>query len=311
MNRLVQPLSELSKTDMMLAGGKGANLGELLRAGFQVPPGFCITTGAYRQFVADNGLEAEIQSQIVSLNSDDHAALEIASASIRARFGTGQIPPALADEIVVAYKALAGIQEDSGKGDFLPVAVRSSATAEDLPELSFAGQQDTFLNVIGPEALLQAVVRCWSSLWTARAIGYRARNNLFASPDATAYASELALAVVVQSMVPSESAGVLFSANPLTGKRTETVIDATFGLGEALVSGLVEPDQYIVDPQAGRILKKTLGAKALSIRGQAGGGTEQLQETAHLKQALPDPANSRSGSHRVAGCCTFWRPAGY
>jgi pyruvate,water dikinase len=119
------------------------------------------------------------------------------------------------------------------------VAVRSSATAEDLPGMSFAGQQDTYLNVIGVEQLLRAVVDCWSSLWTARAIGYRAHNHV---PHAS-----VALAVVVQTMIESQVSGVIFTANPLTGLRSETVIDATLGLGEALVSGMVEPDHYVVD----------------------------------------------------------------
>jgi pyruvate,water dikinase len=162
------------------------------------------------------------------------------------------------------------------------VAVRSSATTEDLPEASFAGQQDTFLNVTGDEALLKAVVRCWSSLWTARAIGYRARNGI--------EHQGAALAVVVQEMVESETSGVLFTANPLTGKRTETVVDATFGLGEALVSGQVEPDHYIVDPSDGRIISKALGAKALAIHGKLDGGTVSVTQDAAGQQALPDTA---------------------
>src|SRR5262249_58256358 len=151
-----------------------------------------------------------------------------------------------------------------------PVAVRSSATTEDLPEASFAGQQDTFLNVTGNGALLKAVVRCWSSLWTARAIAYRTRNQI--------EHQGAAVAVVVQEMVASEAAGVLFTANPLTGKRTETVVDATMGLGEALVSGQVEPDHYVVNPTGDRILSKTLGAKAVAIRGKPAGGTAALNQ---------------------------------
>ena len=146
--------------------------------------------------------------------------------------------------------------------------------------MSFAGQQDTYLNVQGEAAVLEAVVKCWSSLWTARAIGYRARYHI--APE------EVQLAVVVQTMVPSEAAGVLFTANPLTGKRPETVIDATLGLGEALVSGLVEPDHYVVE--GGKITGKKLGAKALSIRGAAGGGTLKQTEQASAQQALPDAA---------------------
>jgi len=158
--------------------------------------------------------------------------------------------------------------------------VRSSATAEDLPDMSFAGQQDTYLNIVGDEALLAAVVRCWSSLWTARAMGYRAHNDLARTMPA--------IAVVVQEMVPSESSGVLFTANPVTGRRTEIVIDATLGLGEALVSGQVEPDHYVIDAPSGLITTKTLGAKALSIRGRSGGGTATITEDAATRQALPD-----------------------
>ena len=176
----------------------------------------------------------------------------------------------LSEELLEGYSRLGGG----------PVAVRSSATAEDLPEMSFAGQQDTFLNVLGNDQLLKAVVDCWSSLWTARAIGYRSRNRL---PH-----HGVALAVVVQRMVESQSSGVLFTANPLTGLRSETVIDAALGLGEALVSGRVDPDHYVVDPAAGRILSKGLGAKALSIHGQAGGGTAEFKEERRGQQALAD-----------------------
>jgi pyruvate,water dikinase len=184
----------------------------------------------------------------------------------------GVLPPTLAQPIRDAYASM-------GKP---PVAVRSSATTEDLPDASFAGQQDTFLNVTGDEALLRAVVRCWSSLWTARAIGYRARNGI--------EHQGAALAVVVQEMVESETAGVLFTANPLTGNRTETVVDATLGLGEALVSGQVEPDHYVVNPVGGRILSKKLGAKAVAIRGKPAGGTVTVTEDAAGQQALADGA---------------------
>jgi pyruvate,water dikinase len=189
------------------------------------------------------------------------------------------------DPILAAYHALPPaltIDNSPLNIDHSPVAVRSSATAEDLPDLSFAGQQDTLLNVVGDQALLQAVVTCWSSLWTARAIAYRQRNGI---------AHEgVALAVVVQAMVESESSGVLFTANPLSGRRGEAVIDATLGLGEALVSGQVEPDQYVVDATTGRILEKRLGAKALAIRGAAGGGVTTVQQEAASQQALPDGA---------------------
>ena len=160
------------------------------------------------------------------------------------------------------------------------VAVRSSATTEDLPDLSFAGQQDTFLNVLGEEQLLKAVVDCWSSLWTARAIGYRLRNAI---PHA-----QVALAVVVQRMVASDVSGVLFTANPLTGLLSETVIDATFGLGEALVSGRVEPDHYVIDSHTHLIRDIRLGAKETATRGKIGGGVESAQENAAARQALSE-----------------------
>ncbi|MFQ5342453.1 MAG: PEP/pyruvate-binding domain-containing protein [Anaerolineae bacterium] len=279
------------------AGGKGLNLAKLARAGFPVPPGFIITTHAYRTFVDANKLQPSILQLAGDARPDDPTSLEDTSQAIRHLFQQGSIPQPLADAVRTTYHALPQFTIDNSiaihqsynelsKSEIpnlkseIAIAVRSSATAEDLPGLSFAGQQDTFLNVIGDEALLEAVVNCWSSLWTARAMGYRARNGISHA--------EVALAVVVQEMVQSESSGVLFTANPLTGKRTETVIDATLGLGEALVAGHVEPDHYVIDTLTGRITGKTLGAKALSIRGQAGGGTITIDEDASEQQALPN-----------------------
>jgi pyruvate,water dikinase len=268
---LILPLDS-AKASLERAGGKGANLARLVRAGFLVPRGFLVATDAYRAYVAGNKLEDRIRARVRGIQPDDPKALDAASAAVRALFEAGTMPPELAERLRAAHAGLG----------HAPVAVRSSATTEDLPDLSFAGQQDTYLNVIGEEALLRAVVQCWSSLWTARAIGYRARNGI---PQ-----EDLALAVVVQEMVPSEAAGVLFTADPLTGKRTEAVIDATLGLGEALVSGQVEPDHYAIDTIHGRILSRRLGAKALSIRGQSGGGTIAVPENAAKHQALPDEA---------------------
>ena len=165
--RLILPL-DTQQTSLVAVGGKGANLAKLARAGFPVPGGFLVTTRAYTAYVEANDLGAHIASTIRSLQPDDPAALQAASTAIRARFADGDIPPELAGALREAYAEL-------GRP---PVAVRSSATAEDLPDMSFAGQQDTFLNVVGDEALLEAVVNCWSSLWTARAIGYRARNDI-------------------------------------------------------------------------------------------------------------------------------------
>jgi phosphohistidine swiveling domain-containing protein len=268
--RFTVPLNALAKEDLPAAGGKAANLGELIRAGMKVPPGFTVTTEGYREFVAANRLDFEIRQALESARPDDPAALEESSREIRSRFQAGSIPPELAREIQREYATLSRVSA--------AVAVRSSATAEDLPDLSFAGQQDTYLNVVGSQALLDAVRSCWASLWTARAIGYRARNGI--EHEGTA------LAVVVQRMVESEASGVLFTANPLTGERDQTVIDATVGLGEALVAGRVDPDHYVV--QRGRIIDKRLGTKAVSVRGKNGGGTEIVSEPAGVVQALSD-----------------------
>ncbi len=252
------------------AGGKGLNLARLAQAGLPVPPGFIVTTPAYSAFADGLGEPGWTGALVEPLAANDLAGISSISATIRARFVEGVIPEWLASQVVRAYR-------DAGTP---PVAVRSSATAEDLPDLSYAGQQDTYLNVVGEDALLAALRACWGSLWTERAIAYRARSGIAHET--------LALAVVVQEMVESEASGVVFTANPVTGRRSELVVDATLGLGEALVAGLVEPDHYVVDSAAGLITGKSLGGKALSIRGQAGGGTETLREDVAARQALPD-----------------------
>ncbi|TLN23786.1 phosphoenolpyruvate synthase, partial [bacterium] len=231
--------------------------------------GFILSTRAYRSFCVANGLDDRIQAALPA-NPDDPEALAAAATAIAALFASASLPAELEDAVRQAYFALGSP----------PVAVRSSATAEDLPEMSFAGQQDTYLNVVGADALLRAVRDCWASLWTARAIAYRARNRV---PH-----EGMALAVVVQRMVDAAVSGVLFTANPLSGLRSQTVIDATYGLGEALVSGQVEPDHYEVDTRHARITARVLGRKALAIRPQAGGGT--LRETPRDadRQALSD-----------------------
>jgi pyruvate,water dikinase len=267
----IRSLSTLSRLDFHFAGGKAVNLGELIQAGLPVPAGFVVTTDAYRLFVAMNCLEKKIEQIVQQSTLDDPAQLENASEQIRDVFENGRVPADLLDELRQAYNGMGSLAQ--------PVAVRSSATAEDLPDLSFAGQQDTYLNVIGEDPLCKAVVACWASLWTSRVIAYRAHNQISNQG--------IALAVLVQKMVQSEVSGVLFTANPLTGKRTESIIDATFGLGEALVSGQVEPDHYVVDRVNGRVIERQLGSKALSIYSQAGGGTV-TQHTSNSQSSLTD-----------------------
>lgn len=251
-------------------GGKGANLVKLAHAGFHVPNGFLIPTAAYRAFVDLNQLDAAISEILRDLDFSDLQALTAASAAIRTQFAAGTVSQGLTAALEIGWRWLGAS----------PVAVRSSATAEDLPDLSFAGQQDTYLNVIGPEALLKAVVDCWSSLWTARALGYRARNAI---PH-----GEVSLSVVVQTMVPSQASGVMFTANPLNGRRGETVIDATLGLGEALVSGLVEPDHYVVDSSNNALTHKYLGSKSVQINGKSEGGVATHEAESAQIQAIPD-----------------------
>src|SRR5215207_2912769 len=229
-NALVLDLSQLSVDDVGAVGGKAANLGELIRAGFDVPPGFCVTTEAYRRAVQGTTVEA------AGTSTDAPAAR---ATVLRAPF-----PEPVADAVRDAYARL----ESGAEG---PVAVRSSATAEDLPSASFAGQQDTYLNVAGIDDLLDAVHRCWASLWTDRAVAYRAAQGIDGSG--------VALAVVVQRMVDAESAGVLFTADPVTGRRRQAVLDAAPGLGDAVVSGAVDPDHFVVDTATGRILDRRRG----------------------------------------------------
>ena len=238
--------ADLGRGDVALAGGKGANLGELTGAGLPVPPGFVLTTGAYRAFVEDVGAE------IRTLAADADAG-----ARIRALVTSRPIPDAMAGEITEAWTALGGG----------PVAVRSSATAEDLEGASFAGQQDTYLNVDGSSALLDAVRRCWASLWTDRAMAYRARQGL--DP------AEVALAVVVQEMVEADAAGVLFTANPTNGRRDELVVSAAWGLGESVVGGSVTTDDLVVDKSTLHVVARTTADKAV-MTVYAGAGTAEI-----------------------------------
>lgn len=251
-------LADFGAADLASAGGKGANLGELVRHGFPVPAGFLLTTAAYATLLAETGLGAELERLLESENP---------GARIRELFTQAQIPPRVSADIAAAYAALGGG----------PVAVRSSATAEDLPGAAFAGQQDTFLNVVGEQAVIRAVVECWASLWTDRAISYRQRQGI--NPR------QVAIAVVVQEMVPAETAGVMFSANPVTGERGEIVVDASPGLGEAVVSGRVTPDHYVLD-STGRTRSFTPGVQEVVIRAIAGGGTEESAGTGSRRSVL-------------------------
>jgi rifampicin phosphotransferase len=264
-------LADLGKYDLEKAGGKAANLGILIKAEFPVPRGFCITTRGYEAFITSYNLHQEIDSLLSSLKESHPDRINKISTRLMSLFTSRPMREIPGDEIRKAYTDY----------NFSYCAVRSSATAEDLPGMSFAGQQDTFLNIKGIEAFLDAVKKCWASLWTARAITYREKNQI---PQ-----TEVSIAVVVQEMIPADASGVLFTANPLTGRRSEMVIDAVYGLGEALVSGHVEPDHYVVDTQSRRITHRAIGEKKISIHGRKEGGTEtQSNHNRKTRQAIGD-----------------------
>lgn len=250
-SRRVESLSAVGRADLAVAGGKGANLGELIRAGFAVPPGFVVTTALYREALTSIGVSTDAQDHPSTAEPVDPRAL-------RRALDTLTIPPRAVEEIEDAYREL-------GEG---PVAVRSSATAEDLPGAAFAGQQETFLNVVGRAELIRAVRECWASLWADRAVAYR---------DQLAVVEQPQIAVVVQRMIPSEFAGVLFTANPVTGARDEVVIELSPGLGEAVVSGLVTPERVVTD-RSGRIRERHAGRQEVVIRARSGGGVTRCAD---------------------------------
>ncbi len=252
----VLDLQEIDETQVVVAGGKGAHLGELSRIdGVSVPPGFCVTTDAFRRVMADAPSIDERLDRLSQLRPEDREGISALSAEIRQIIEKISIPDELAKAVTDAL---------GRHGEHAAYAVRSSATAEDLPTASFAGQQDTYLNVVGAEVILQHVSRCWASLFTERAVTYRLRNGF---DDRT-----VQLAVVVQQMVFPQASGILFTADPITGNRKVAAVDAGFGLGEALVSGLVNPDVFkVVD---GEVVEKTIAAKQVAIQAVPTGGTE-------------------------------------
>ncbi|PSK96259.1 pyruvate,water dikinase [Murinocardiopsis flavida] len=261
---LVLSFAEIEPDTVALVGGKAANLGVLTRAGLPVPPGRCLTTAAYRSAVG--GALDGVLDELDATDPGDTAALRALAQRARELVLAVPVP----DDVAAAVR----------DGSETPVAVRSSATAEDLPGASFAGQQDTYLNVIGADAVLDAVRNCWASLWTDRAVAYRAANGVD-------HRSVL-LAVVIQDMVQAELAGVMFTANPVTGTRRQSVIDAAPGLGESVVSGAVNPDHFVVDTDTGRIIERRTGDKLHAVRSLPGGGTETVAAAADTSGTAAD-----------------------
>ena len=262
---------EINQHSISIAGGKGANLGEMTQSGFPVPPGFCISTAAYREHISRLALTPYIQIISTAVLEEDIRELDQTSVKVRKQIEETSMLEPVSQQILKAYQSLAAL------GTPL-VSVRSSATAEDLPSASFAGQQETYLSVRGEEQLLKYVKKCWASLWTPRSITYRQKNGFTHE--------QTALAVVVQAMVLSEKSGVLFTVNPISGKPAEMMINASYGLGESIVSGLVTPDTYVLSKQNPLILEKHAGTKETKIITGPDGLTVQMKVPQEMQSKL-------------------------
>ncbi|WP_054251958.1 phosphoenolpyruvate synthase [Neofamilia massiliensis] len=260
--RYIRKFNEVGKDDIGLVGGKGANLGEMTQMGLDVPPGFCVTSTAYNYFIEYTNLDETVKVLLERLDVDNPDSLTQVSEKLQAKLNESKIPEDLEAEIRAAYNEFS---KDVNLNN-PQVAVRSSATAEDLPDASFAGQQDTYLHIAGEEELLKHIRMCWASLWTARAIYYREKQK-FDHFD-------VALSVVVQKMVNSEKSGVMFTANPISQNIDEMMINASYGLGEAVVSGMVTPDEYIINKNTKEIIETTISEKnVMVIKADDGIGT--------------------------------------
>ncbi|MEU0696298.1 rifamycin-inactivating phosphotransferase [Streptomyces niveus] len=278
--RYVRDLQEVDETQVSVVGGKGAHLGGLSGIeGIRVPGGFCVTTDAFRRIMAQAPSIDDRLDELSRLDPDDREAISTLSARIRRTIEAVAVPDDLAAAITRSLARL---------GEGTACAVRSSATAEDLPTASFAGQQDTYLNVMGPEAVLRHISRCWASLFTERAVTYRRRNGI---DHRTVH-----MAVVVQRMVSPQAAGILFTADPVTGNRKVATVDAGFGLGEALVSGLVNPDVFKV--RDGEVVGRTIAAKERAVHALPGGGTREVAIDARRQE---QPALTDAQAVRLVG----------
>jgi pyruvate,water dikinase len=273
---LVRKFEDLSREDVDYAGGKGANLGEMTRAGLPVPPGFVVGASSYAVFCDVGGLRERIEQRLSEVDVDDTEQLGRATKEVRKMVEAEPVPEEVAREIRDSYLELAGKKKNP------PVAVRSSATAEDTEAASFAGMNETFLNVRGPDEVVEAVRRCWSSLFGARTVFYRAKKG-FGQAD-------MDIAVVVQVQILSTRAGVMFTIDPASGDTNSLVIEGSLGLGESVVSGQVSPDRYLVDKKTMHIAKRDVKRKELVIEPLPDGGTRtrELSGDESTKPVLSD-----------------------
>lgn len=253
---------DISKSDIGVAGGKGANLGEMVKIGVPVPPGFVVTAQAYENFLEKEKIAKKINEILSEVDVDDSDALNKAAKQAQGLIKKAKMPRDISDDVIKAYGEL----NKRIKSENEPVAIRSSATAEDLPDASFAGQQETYLNIQGGEDVVRNVQKCWASLFTPRAIFYREKHGF--------EHAKVLISVIVQKMVNADKAGVLFTAHPSTGDRDKEVIEANWGLGETVVSGSATPDVYVIEKATGNILDVTIGSKeAMHVRDPETGKT--------------------------------------
>jgi pyruvate, water dikinase len=260
--------------DAPVLGGKNASLGTMLGAGLPVPPGFAVSADCYRKTLADGGLTGQLDALIAAVDPRDPGSVTAAGTRARALIGSVQMPADLGGAIRAAYAELCA---RCGGGD-VPVAVRSSATCEDQPDASFAGEHDTYLWVRGGDAVADGVLRCWASLFTDRGIAYRLERGYGRA--------SVAMSVGVQQMVRPRAAGVAFTLNPLNGDRSQIAIDASWGFGEAVVSGEVTPDNFAVDKVMGTVTRRTISAKTLEYRLTAGDAVTAVPVEA-ARQSVP------------------------
>lgn len=260
--KIIAWFSEIDKKDIPIAGGKGANLGEMTQAGLPIPPGFIVTATAYYDFLTESGLDKKIKLLLTNIDPENSKKLNALSKELEQDIIEEKIPEDIADDIKAAYRKLG-----EGKNNTL-VAVRSSATAEDLPDASFAGQQKTYLNITGEERVVKAVLKCWASLFEPRAIYYRTINKFDHM--------KVGIAVPVHKMIQSEKSGIMFTADPVTSDTTKVVIDAGWGIGEALVSGSVDPDHYIITKEPLKIENKEIKKQTWKIVRNPKGGDKHV-----------------------------------
>jgi phosphoenolpyruvate synthase/pyruvate phosphate dikinase len=280
MTQPVLPFTDIGRDDVPFAGGKGASLGELLRAGIRVPDGFVVTTAAFRQAVEYLTVQGEpIAARVAALDPTAPETLAAETARIRAVVESAPLPSSVVDAVTAHYARLCA---DAGQPD-LPVAVRSSATSEDSAEASFAGLQDTYLWIRAGDPVVEHVRRCWASLYSVESVTYRLRRGI---PE-----TDLAMAVVVQQMVDARSSGVMFTRSPVTGDRSVVAIDASWGLGSAVVGGDVTPDSFVVNKVTGEIVRRTVSTKTRWHQPDTGGhGVVETDVPAQLQDvpALAD-----------------------